>query len=196
MSDEYHRRYLADNLVIDAFDPTKELIPGPQGPQGPKGDKGDPGIDGQDGIDGIDGAQGPQGIQGPTGPQGIQGEQGIPGIDGEPASIRPFNTSHTWALVGDISSITDLPSMFISLNAEQISILLGLKTKLSSGTSINVQLKRNGTNIGSIINVTTTVLLTAFSQALTDGDELSLTLSSPVGTPTNLSATLILEHTT
>jgi len=94
-----------------------------------------------------------------------------------------------------VSALTTLPSMFVPLRAGQASTLIGLRAKLGSGTSIGVQLKRNGSNLGSVITVTTTVATTAFSQALTGDDELTLVLSSPAGAPSNLGMTLYLEHT-
>jgi|KBSMisStandDraft_5_1062788.scaffolds.fasta_scaffold142264_2 hypothetical protein len=106
-----------------------------------------------------------------------------------------FRFGHTWALVGDVSALTTLPSMFVPLRAGQVCTLVGLRAKLGSGTSIGVQLKRNGSNLGSVITVTTTVATTAFSQALADNDELTFVLSSPSGTPTHLGMTLYLEHT-
>jgi hypothetical protein len=46
-----------------------------------------------------------------------------------------------------------------------------------------------------VITVTPTAATTAFSQALAADDELTIVLSSPVGTPSNLTATLYVEHT-
>jgi hypothetical protein len=85
--------------------------------------------------------------------------------------------------------------MFVPLRSGQASTLIGLRAKIGSGTSIGVQLKRNGSNLGSVITVTTTVATTVFSQALAADDELTLVLSSPAGTPSNLGMTLYLEHT-
>jgi hypothetical protein len=72
---------------------------------------------------------------------------------------------------------------------------VGLRAKLGSGTSLGVQVRRNGGNVGGVITVTTAAATTTFNQALAADDELSLVLSAPVGTPTNLTATLYLEHT-
>lgn len=167
-------------------------IPGPEGPQGPAGPQGLQGVPGPAGPQGEPGPQGIQGLKGDTGatgPQGIQGEQGEPGI------VQPFRLGHTWALVGDVSTLTALPSIFIAELGTQSAVLVGLRAKLGSGTSVGVQVTHNGSNVGSVMTVTATPALTAFNVPLADGDDLSLTLSSPVGTPSNLSATLILEHT-
>jgi hypothetical protein len=57
-----------------------------------------------------------------------------------------------------------------------------------------IQVRRNGIGVGSPIVVTTTAATTAFAQALIDTDTLGLVLSSPIGAPTDLSVTLLLEH--
>jgi hypothetical protein len=110
--------------------------------------------------------------------------------------VLPLRLGHTWGLVGDVSAITTLPSLFVLETGTQAAVLYGIRTKIASGTSVGVQVKRNGSNVGSVITVTTTAATTTLgSVALSDNDEITLVLSSPVGTPTHLSATLILEHT-
>ncbi len=187
-------------------------IPGPPGPPGPTGPQGIPGtpggppgpagppgadstVPGPPGPAGATGSAGATGPAGPTGATGATGAAGATGPQGPAGVVNPFRLGHTWALVGDVSALTTLPSMFVPLRAGQASTLVGLRAKLGSGTSIGVQLKRNGSNLGSVITVTTTVATTAFSQALADNDELTMVLSSPVSTPTHLGMTLILEHT-
>lgn len=180
--------------------------PGPTGPQGPPGTPGGPpGPAGPPGADstvpgppGATGATGPPGATGPAGATGATGPQGAAGATGPqgPAGfVNPFRLGHTWALVGDVSALTTLPSMFVPLRSGQTATLIGLRAKLGSGTSVGVQVKRNGSNLGSVITVTGTAATTAFSQALTADDELTLVLSSPTGTPTHLGMTLYLEHT-
>jgi hypothetical protein len=97
--------------------------------------------------------------------------------------------------VGDVSAITTVPSIFVPLVAPQITNLYGIRTKIGSGTSVGVQVLRNGTNVGGVVTVTPTTATTLLGNVgLADGDELTLVLSSPVGTPSNFSATLILEQ--
>lgn len=117
----------------------------------------------------------------------------LQGPPGTPAG--PFRLGHTWGLLGDVSAITALPSIFVAeVPGTQSAVLVGLRAKIAAGTSVGVQVKHNGSDVGGVITVTTTAATTAFGTALADGDEISLELSSPVGTPTNLSTTLILEH--
>ena len=196
--------------------------PGPAGIQGltgPKGDTGVPGAKGDTGLQGPKGdtgAQGIQGIKGDTGAQGIQGVQGPagPGVasggttdqilaknsgtDYDTKWITPpaktFRTGHTWAIPGALTAGQAVPPIFVPEASGQTSTLVGVRAKLASGTSVGVQLQRNGSNLGSVITVTPTAASTAFSQAITDLDQLGVVLSAPVGTPTDLSFTVILEH--
>lgn len=116
------------------------------------------------------------------------------GIQGPPGVVSPFRYGHTWALVGDIIAAT-LPVMFVPKNGTQNVTLVGTRAKIGGGTSITAQVQRNGSNLGSPITVTPTAATTAFSQALADQDEIRVVLSAPVGSPTDLSFTLLLEHT-
>jgi hypothetical protein len=98
--------------------------------------------------------------------------------------------------VGDVTGLSSLPSIFIPFNNTQTAKLVGVRTKLGAGTSVGVQLKRNGSNVSGVIIVTTTAVMTALGNiAITADDEFTMVLSTPVGTPTHLSATLIVEHT-
>jgi hypothetical protein len=86
--------------------------------------------------------------------------------------------------------------MFAPLVGTQAAILYGIRAKLGGGTSVGVQVTRNGSNVGSVITVTSTAATTTLgSVALADGDALALVLSAPTGSPTNFGATLILEQT-
>ena len=166
--------------------------PGPAGPEGPMGPEGPEGPQGPQGIQGI---QGETGATGSTGTQGPKGDQGIQGVQGPVGITGPFRLGHTWGLVGDVTALTTMPSMFVPLLGTQAAVLVGVRGKLGSGTSVGVQLRRNGSNLGSVITVTGTAATTAFSQALAADDELTMVLSSPVGAPSNLGLTLYLEHT-
>jgi hypothetical protein len=107
-----------------------------------------------------------------------------------------YRATHTFALVGDVSAITGMPSFFVSLIGSQTAVLYGIRADIASGTSVGVQVVKNGTNVGGVITVTpTTATTTLGSVALADNDELTIVLSAPVGTPTNLGVSLIIEHT-
>lgn len=138
-------------------------------------------------------ATGTPGPAGPPGPQGTPGPQGPPG---PPGITNPFQLGHTWGLSGDVSLVTTLPSMFIPVRAGQTVVLVGLRAKLGSGTSIQAQVKRNGVNVGNVITITTTSATTVLGNLpLMNNDELTVALSSPSGTPSDLGMTLTLEHT-
>jgi collagen type VII alpha len=193
---------------------------GPQGVAGPPGPTGATGATGATGDTGSAGTPGEKWFAGAGAPSGATGIVGdwyldtttgdvyektgasawtsrgnIKGPAGAAGVTRPFRLGHTWGLVGDLTLLTVLPSLFVPMNGTQAATLVGLRAKIASGTSVGVQVKRNGSNVGSVITVTSTVATTTLSATLAANDELSLTLSSPVGTPTTLSATLIMEHT-
>jgi hypothetical protein len=109
-------------------------------------------------------------------------------------SAPAFRVGHTWALGGVLTAAINVPHIYVPKAARQVATLVGARAVLGSGTSIVCQLQRNGSNLGSTISVTTTAATTVFSQALADGDAIDLVLSSPVGSPTDLSFTLIIEH--
>jgi hypothetical protein len=106
---------------------------------------------------------------------------------------RTFRTGHTWLAAGAITAGT-LPPIFIPEASAQASTLIAVRAQILSGTSVTAQMQRNGTNLGSAITVTTTPGSTAFSQAITDLDRLGIVLSTPTGSPADLSITAILEH--
>ena len=155
---------------------------GPQGQQGVQGVKGDTG---------ATGLQGPKGDTGTTGPQGSPGPQGA---KGDPGYATPFRVGHTFSLLGDLTTITQLPSFWVPKNPTQAVNLVGIRHKIAAGTSIGFQLKRNGSNVGSLITVTQTATTTPITPiALADLDEFTAVLSAPVGTPQTLGGTLLLE---
>jgi hypothetical protein len=108
--------------------------------------------------------------------------------------VPAFRQGHTWALGGLLTAGLNVPQIFVPKTAGQAATLVAARALLGSGTSIGAQLQRNGSNLGSLITVTTTAATTAFSQALADMDTLDLVLSAATGSPTDLSFTLVLEH--
>ena len=192
---------------------------GAPGPAGSKGDKGDPGDPGQAGAQGPQGPPGDPGAAGPKGDPGDPGQAGAQGPPGEgvptggttgqhlvkasnadhdtawaPAT-KTFRIGHTWAISGVVASGQVVPCFFVPLAAGQSATLVGIRAELKSGTSIDVQLQRNGSNIGGVVTVTTAAATTAYSQAVADGDDFALVLSGATGNPSDLSVTAIFEHT-
>jgi hypothetical protein len=105
-----------------------------------------------------------------------------------------FRQGHTWALGGLLAAGLNVPQIFVPKTAGQAATLVAARALLGSGTSIGAQVQLNGSNLGSLITVTTTAATTAFSQVLADMDTLDLVLSAATGSPTDLSFTLVLEH--
>lgn len=166
-------------------------LTGPQGPIGPQGVKGDTGDVGPQGPQGI---QGIQGVKGDTGSQGVKGDTGNTGNTGPAGTVGPFRTGHSWAVAGVLTAGQSVPAIFVPKVAAQTATLVSVRAMLASGTSIGVQVQRNGSNLGSLITVTPTAGSTAFSQAFADLDTLKIVLSAPVASPTDLSFTAIFEH--
>lgn len=107
--------------------------------------------------------------------------------------IKTFRSGHTWAIPETLRAL-GLPPIFVPEAEAQVTTLIGARAKIGGGTSIVAQVQRNGSNLGSPITVSTSAATTAFSQVLSDTDQLGLVLSSLVGAPTDLSFTLLLEH--
>jgi hypothetical protein len=105
-----------------------------------------------------------------------------------------FRTAHGFVIGGALDATIDVPDLFIPEAASQAATIVQLVAKLDSGTSIDVQVRRNGANVSTAKTVTSTKQSFTLSQAITDGDALDLTLANPVGSPSDLGATLILEH--
>jgi hypothetical protein len=124
-----------------------------------------------------------EGTPGPEGPQGVPG----PAI--------PFRTGHTWGLVGDVTLVNSLPSLFVPVITGQSTKVVGVRTRLKSGTSVSLSLKRNGTQFLSV-TVTVTPATTNLPTPLTlsDDDEITIDLTAHTGVPSDLSVTLFLEH--
>ena len=125
-----------------------------------------------------------------TGPQGAAST--VPGPAG---TVNPYQIGQTWGVGGALTASMILPSIFVPKRSNQSITIVGARAVINSGTSIGIQLQRNGTNVGSVMTVTTTASLATLSQALADGDRLSLVTSSPSGSPSDLSYTVLLEHT-
>jgi hypothetical protein len=106
---------------------------------------------------------------------------------------KVFATGHTWAIPGALTALA-LPPIFVPEAGLQDTRLIGARAVIGSGTSVAVQVRRNGIAVGTPITVTTAAATTAFSQALADTDTLGLVLSSLAGSPADLSVTLLLEH--
>ena len=153
--------------------------------------------------------------QGPAGPAGVDGEDWTvyeqPSTPTEPVdlgalwldtdapdpspAILTFRTGQTWVVAGTLTGGQVIPPFFIPVVSGQIAKIIGVRAKLGGG-SIAAQLTQNGTNIGSSVTVTSTKATTTFGTPVTmvDGDEIGVALSSPSGSPANLSLTVILEH--
>jgi hypothetical protein len=160
-------------------------------------------------------------LRGPVGPQGTPGSAGAVNVystPNDPAStlavvegdlwidtddVPPqgsaiaivFRTSHGFLIANALDATIVVPDLYISETAKQSAVIVSLVAKIESGTSIDVQVRRNGANVSTAKTVTSAKQSFALSQAITDGDAIDLVLSAPVGSPRDLGATVIIEHT-
>jgi len=111
------------------------------------------------------------------------------------AANLKWRQGHTWALIGDVTTLTAMPSMRVQMIGTQTVKLAAITTQIASGTSVGVQLLRNGIAVGGVITVTPTFAEAALGNiALAHNDALRLQLSAPVGVPSGLSVTVQLDH--
>jgi hypothetical protein len=164
--------------------------PGPQGQQGPKGDVGP--------------AAPILAYQMPFNPDDTMPDTplGTLWIDSDEVplvseTVRTLRTGQSYIVAGVLGSVTIIPSFFVpTMGIGQITKLVGARHKIQSGSGILAQLTQNGINVGVEMSVTQTKATTTFPTPVTiaDGDEIGMTLQSPLGTPQNLSLTAIFEH--
>jgi hypothetical protein len=143
---------------------------------------------------------------GGTDPVTVTGLAGYPGgtttflrADGTFSTLpagaaKVFRTSHSWALVGDVSALTNLPVTFIPLVGTQTARIVGVRAMTFTGT-ITAKMHVNGTPVAPDVAVTTTPTTTAFNTPVTNDTYINWLLSAPAGGPTMLTLTVYLEHT-
>ena len=117
------------------------------------------------------------GAQGPAGP-----------------AVNPYQIGQTWGIGGFLTAGIYSPVIFIPKRSNQSITVVGARAMTNTGTSIGVQLLRNGSSLGTVMTVSPTPASIALSQALADGDRLGIVTSAPVGNVADLSYTVFLEH--
>jgi hypothetical protein len=124
----------------------------------------------------------------------VAGNLGPPGIQGPPG-VGTFRTGRTWAIAGDLSQAPAvIPPIFVPEATGENTTLISMRAALLSGTSVMIQMQKNGADIGAPFVVTTTPVSIQFSESIVDLDMLGWTRSSLVGNPSGLSLTAIFEH--
>ena len=116
-------------------------------------------------------------------------------------TIRTMRTGQSYVVGGALAAGMVIPSFFVPVFSAagnpQTTKIISVLAKIASGTSIIANVLKNGAAQSPSPYVTTTKGTTTFSPAITiaDGDEIGLALSGPVGSPANLSLTIVFEHT-
>jgi hypothetical protein len=121
-----------------------------------------------------------------------------PPTGGGGAVTLTFQLSHTYAVPGLLAAQT-LPAFFVPIMAGQTGVLVAARCQIQTGTSIQVELQRNGVDIGGLnaVSVTTTPTTTLASPApaLGNNDAIQAILSSLVGSPTGLTISFYVQYT-
>lgn len=120
------------------------------------------------------------------GPQGAQG-----------LAVGIYQTVNTYAIGGELSTTDFVPPFFFAKKDNQVSVLKKIIHRINSGTSATVKLQKNGVDISGYtgVSVTTTTATTSQDTSLVDGDMISLVITAVSGTPSDLTVTLVIEHT-
>jgi len=119
---------------------------------------------------------------------GPQGPQGPPGVG-------TFRTGRTWAVAGPLDQAPAvIPPIFVPEASGENTTLIAMRAALLSGTSVMIQMQKNGVNLGDPFIVTTTPVSIPFSEPIVDLDMIGWTRASSVGNPSGLSLTAIFEH--
>lgn len=107
---------------------------------------------------------------------------------------------HSYLVSGSIavpSGQTDFIVPFtVQFASGQTANLVTARYSINAGTSVTLDVTRNGSNITGYtgISVTTTPATTTQTQALSSDDELAIVISGVSGSPFNLSFTLFIEY--
>ena len=111
-----------------------------------------------------------------------------------------FRIGHTFGVSDTIKVATGdrdfIVPFFISLAAGQTATVVKARHRINSGTSANVKLTKNGSDLTGYTNITvnTTASDTTSSQALADNDLIALVVNSVTGTPKSISFTVFVEY--
>lgn len=117
------------------------------------------------------------------------------------ALTRKFRTVHAFAIKGTLSSPDSTPSFFVSkATGESISIVKA-RYKVASGGDLTFKVQKNGSDLtgygttASPLTASTTAATTSSTQSLAEDDELDLVIVGVASSSTDLTVTLVLEHT-
>lgn len=129
----------------------------------------------------------------------------LPGAYGEPAEIGQAGSSKTlylpinFLVSGLLDSSLVVPDVTIPIATGQASRIVAVRARIETGTSVDVQVRRNGSATGFALlnNVTTSwqTMSPAPNVSLTDQDAIDFTLADFQGSPSNLAVAVTVEHT-
>jgi hypothetical protein len=117
------------------------------------------------------------------------------------AGARVLRTVHTFAIKGTLSAADSTPSFFVSKAGSESVSIVKARYKVASGGPLTFKVQKNGSDLtgygttGSPLSASTTATTTSSTQALAEDDELDLVIVGVSAPVTDLTVTLVLEHT-
>ncbi len=105
---------------------------------------------------------------------------------------------HTFSVYGELTAGT-LPGFFVKVPSGSVATLKSMRYKLASGTSIDLTIQINGSDLTSpdydaVACDSVAAGEVANDKALANNDKIDLKLESPTGTPSGLSCTVFVEY--
>jgi hypothetical protein len=116
------------------------------------------------------------------------------------AANLKWQQAYTWALQGDVSGLVGgplggfIPGLYIPVTGTQTAKVVGLRARIHSGTSVQVDLYKNDVVQASGISVTPTRATTVLNLPVVNEDEFMIHLTNAVGAPSNLNVTIYVEY--
>jgi hypothetical protein len=142
-------------------------------------------------------------INPPIAPLSLNGQKvtnlANPSLSGDAASkgyvdglTKTFRTTETFAVMGAIAAAMNIPGAYEAKAASETLTLVQVTHRLRVGTA-TVQVRRNGTQIGGNLSVTTGATTTAIAVTLADFDYLDLNVTAATGA-SDLTVSMHMSH--
>lgn len=113
---------------------------------------------------------------------------------------RSLRVPHTFTVANEVKVASGddnyIPPFFVPVPSGQRVALVGMRHRINSGTSVSIEIHRNGVlATGFSASATTTSTTTdPANVALADNDTLALVVTAVSGTPKNLTVSVFLEY--
>lgn len=115
-----------------------------------------------------------------------------------PLSESSFRVPMNFLVGGLVGAETTVPDALVVLGESQTGQLVEALCKLKSGTSVDVQIRKNDVVVAGAAGTVDGTVTSLVPDALTffdDGDRVDFVLSDPVGDPADLTVAVVIEYT-